>query len=102
MNGTFEIQNEVRRKEFAFVSEDEKVRTNGSAEFDNENNVKHISAAVYADSDGEKTYRGSFNVTRQGDGTLLGSYNPQTDDDLDILLESKKAVVAQLTENDNA
>ena len=98
---TFEIQNEVRRKEYRYLDEQNGIEASGSAELDGDGSIRHISGSVYSDANGQngKAYRGSFNVTRQPDGTLRGSYNPQEDTDLDTLLEVKQAVLANLASN---
>lgn len=96
----FEIQNEVRRKEYRYIDEQNGIEASGSAELDGDGgSIRHISGSVYSDADSQngKDYRGSFNVTRQPDGTLRGSYNPQEDEDLTVLLAAKQAIVSNLT-----
>lgn len=96
---TFEIQNEVRRKEYRYIDEQNGIEASGSAELDGDGSVRHISGSVYASVSGQNglAYKGSINVTRQPDGTLRGSYNPQEDEDLTVLLAAKQAIVSNLT-----
>lgn len=93
---TLEIKNETTRKEYVYTDEEQNIEAAGIAEY-NGDGLRQVSGSVYTtDAGGTKVYRGAYSVSRQPDGTLRGSYNPQTDNDLDTLRDVKQAVVAKL------
>lgn len=92
---TLEIKNETTRKEYVYTDEEQNIEASGIAEY-NSDGLRQVSGSVYTTDAGTKSYIGAYSVTRQPDGTLRGSYNPQTDNDLDTLRDVKQAVVARL------
>ena len=96
---TFEIKNETTRKEYVYTDEEQNIEASGIAEYGGDG-LRQVSGSVYVTAaSGTKSYIGAYSVTRQPDGTLRGSYNPQTDEDLDTLRDVKQAVVARLNGN---
>ena len=93
---TFEIKSVTSRKEYGYSDTELGLDAAGIAEY-NGDGLRQVSGSVYTtDAGGTKVYRGAYSVTRQPDGTLRGSYNPQSDEDLDTLRDVKQAVVARL------
>lgn len=93
---TLEIKNETTRKEYVYTDEEQNIEAAGIAEY-NGDGLRQVSGSVYTtDAGGTKVYRGAYSASRQPDGTLRGTYNPQSDEDLDILRDVKQAVVAKL------
>lgn len=98
---TFEIKNVTSRKEYGYSDTELGLEAAGIAEY-NGDGLRQVSGSVYTTAaGGTKAYCGAYSVTRQPDGTLRGSYTPQTDEDLDTLRDVKQAVVARL-ENENS
>lgn len=96
---TLEIKNETTRKEYVYTDEEQNIEASGIAEY-NGDGLRQVSGSVYTtDAGGTKAYCGAYSVTRQPDGTLRGSYTPQTDEDLETLRDVKQAVVANLASN---
>lgn len=96
---TFEIKSVTSRKEYVYSDMELGLETAGIAEYKSDG-LRQVSGSVYTtDAGGTKVYRGAYSVTRQPDGTLRGSYTPQTDEDLDTLRDVKQAVVARLNGN---
>lgn len=95
----FEIRSETSRKEYGYTDTELGLEAAGIAEY-NGDGLRQVSGSVYVTAaTGTKSYIGTYNVSRQPDGTLRGSYNPQTDEDLDTLRDVKQAVVARLNGN---
>lgn len=93
---TLEIKNETTRKEYVYTDKEQNIEAAGIAEY-NGDGLRQVSGSVYTtDAGGTKAYCGAYSVTRQPDGTLRGSYNPQSDEDLDILRDVKQVVVEKL------
>lgn len=98
---TLEIKNETTRKEYVYIDEEKNIEAAGIAEY-NSDGLRQVSGSVYTtDAGGTKVYRGAYSVSRQPEGTLRGSYNPQSDEDLDTLRDVKQAVVAKLENGNN-